>query len=260
MTGVIFDIQSYSIYDGPGIRTCVFFKGCPLRCRWCHNPESHQLKPQMGYLAEKDVTEKIGEEITPQEIVRRVVKDKPFFENSGGGVTLTGGEATLQPAFLLATLGVLKQEGLCTALETCGHFNPALITPLAEVTDLFLFDLKHADAAVHRAFTGVANKKILANFSALLKKVGHRRVVPRIPVIPGFNAHPHAMNGIITLLQANGYMGPVHLMPYNALAKSKWEKIGKADAFCHMGELTEQTLQGIRRQFEEASLEAVVNH
>ncbi len=260
MNGIIFDIQGYSVYDGPGIRTCVFFKGCPLRCQWCHNPESHLMKPQAAWLADKGVTEEIGEEITPQEIVERVIKDKPFFEISGGGVTLTGGEATMQPAFLLAVLQAFRQEGVHTALETCGHFNPALLETLPDVTDLFLFDIKHAGASIHRAFTGVSNKKILSNFSELLRRAGCGRVTPRIPVIPGFNAHIAAMDGIISLLQEKGYQGPVHLMPYNALAKSKWEKIGRGDTYRHMGELEAQTLKDIQTQFEKASFEPVVNH
>lgn len=301
MKGIIFDIQYYSVYDGPGIRTCVFLKGCPLRCVWCHNPESHKLNPEISYFkdrcagcgrcvdactnealkltkegivrdyercsvcakcveaCENGAMEKIGKELEAQEIAEIVARDKPFYDNSGGGVTISGGEPTMQAEFLLSLLESLKHQGIHTAIETCGFFKGALIRELVDLSDLFLFDIKHMNQQAHKKFTGVSNEEILSNFEKIHSSAGSERIIPRIPLIPGFNTDHDAIDEIITFLKQIRYNGPVHLMPYNKMAKTKYEKVGKAHLYQDMGELPEEKINAIMKKIEDNSFQVLCN-
>ncbi len=214
MTADVFDIQTYAIHDGPGIRTAVFLRGCPLRCWWCHNPEA--------WAGPKGC----GQPQSAQELVDQILVDRAFFEESGGGVTFTGGEPTTQAAFLLEALDLLRAERIHTAIETCGQFRPALCEPLAERVDLFLFDVKHVDPKSHRCGTGSGNERILANLATLVKLVGTERIVPRVPVIPGFNDGDGDICAISDLLWDLGFTDEVHLMPYHDWARHKHEELG----------------------------------
>ncbi|MBN2224795.1 MAG: glycyl-radical enzyme activating protein [Deltaproteobacteria bacterium] len=300
--GIVFDIQTYAIYDGPGIRTCVFFKGCPLSCVWCHNPESQRLQPEMGYRADRcagcgscveacphdalvlegdgvrrdtgrcvvcglcekvcraDAHEKIGYKTSAEAVVEKVIADRPFFTESSGGVTLTGGEPTVQREFLLETAGLLKKSEIHTALETCGHFGKELMPALIDTIDLFLYDIKHADADTHKRFTGVDNRVILENFVSIVRKAGPPRIIPRIPLIPGFNADGASLKGICRFLKEARYEGPVHLMPYNSMAKSKYEKLGRGVQYQNMGELSGDMIDGFVGLVRDNGFEAVINH
>lgn len=269
MNGVVFDIQHYSIYDGPGIRTSVYLKGCPLSCFWCHNPESQLHNPQMGYWQErcdgcglcvsscshgalalkrkavirdpalcqacntcatvcpKSAMELIGKPMSVSQITDIVLKDKIFYDNSNGGVTITGGEPAVQKNFLKALLVELKKNAIHTALETCGYFSDELTDFLVAHTDLFLFDIKHIDPHKHRAGTGTDNELILNNFKNILNKVGDRRVIVRIPLIPTFNADLKSLSAIRSFLQENSFNGEIHLMPYHDLGKAKYKRINR---------------------------------
>lgn len=302
MKGIVFDIQNYAIYDGPGIRTLIFLKGCPLKCLWCQNPESQKLAPQMSYFKEKcllcgtcvktcqknalklineeiirdedlcvacgdcaeacpnDVMEKIGEYISVEDLVDIVVRDKPFYDNSGGGVTISGGEPTMQFRFLLELLKVLKKNGIHTAIETCGYFKEDLIEDLVELVDLFLFDIKHIDSDIHKEFTGINNETILNNFKIIHSKFGNEKIIPRIPLIPGFNVDLKVIDMIASFLKGINYTGSIHLMPYNKLAKTKYEKVGMGDLYRDMGDLTENILQKLTITFEKYSFHVVINH
>ncbi len=300
--GTVFDIQTYAIYDGPGIRTSVFFKGCPLSCAWCHNPESQRATPEMGYVAglcrrcgtcvkicpngalalgpdgivrdrrrcavcglcrdacPNDAHERIGYEMSAETVIREVALDKPFFAGSSGGVTLTGGEPTMQREFLLETARLLKKDGIHTALETCGLFGKELVPALIDSIDLFLYDIKHVDENKHKKFTGTGSGAILANFTAIVRKAGPLRVVPRIPLIPGFNADGASIGQICLFLNESRYRGPVHLMPYNRLAKSKYEKVGRGADYRDMGQLTQDIIDDCTAQLRNHGFEAVINH
>jgi len=303
MKGVIFDIQFDCIYDGPGIRTTVFFKGCPLRCDWCHNPESRSGSPQAAWSGERclhcgacvDVcesgaavrdekgvaarmfdqcvscgrcvevcpsgaSEMIGREVEVDEIVELCLRDKAFYQGSGGGVTVSGGEPAAQPDFLVSLLDALRAEGVHTAVETSGWFPPEFADRLAASADLILFDIKHADDRAHQARTGVETQRIRENFARLLAVAGSERVLPRVPLVPGFNTDRQSVMAIAGLLTGAGYSGPVHLMPFNPLAGSKWEKIGEPSPYEEMPRMDDDELSEVIALFEAAGFEVEVNH
>jgi len=192
--------------------------------------------------------------------VREVALDKPFFAGSSGGVTLTGGEPTMQKEFLLETARLLKKDGIHTALETCGLFGKELAPALIDVIDLFLYDIKHVDESTHKRFTGAGNEPILVNFTAIVRKAGPSHIVPRIPLIPGFNADRASIEQLCLFLDESRYRGPVHLMPYNRLAKSKYEKLGRGADYRDMGQLTEDMIDDCTAQLRDHGFEAVINH
>ncbi len=200
--------------------------------------------------------EKIGLEITAREIVEQVMRDKVFYDNSGGGVTITGGEPTFQKEFLFEVLRELKPTGIHTVIETCGYFPQGLTTPLLENVDLFLYDLKHIDSELHQKDTGVASDLILKNFAEICR-VERERVIPRIPLIPGFNTDSGSIAGIISYLGDVGYQGPVHLLPYHGWAKGKYLRIGRAVSYRDLGRISREELEKIAQAFSERGLKPI---
>lgn len=301
MAGIIFDIKYFSIYDGPGIRTCVYFKGCPLRCVWCHNPESQHPEKEIAYSKKKCVrcrkciricknktlslTKKgihrdrnrcilcgkcvavcpdnamqmVGKYISSDKVADIIAMDSPFYKDSGGGVTISGGEPSVQVEFLTDTLKKIKQRNIHTAIETCGYFDKRIIPGLIKITDLFLFDIKHINKEKHRQSTGVYPDVILNNFKEIVSESGSEKIIPRIPLIPGFNTCLTSTDEIITFLSETGYSGIVHLLPYNRFSRGKYEKLGKGDQYMDMGILNNSEINGIIRKFTEYGFSVLCN-
>lgn len=261
--GFIFDIQRYSLHDGPGLRTNVFMKGCPLHCPWCANPESQRSQPELvvfeqhciacgqfdpacpnvwnsnGHRSQLTLEEYeqrvaacptcairwIGQRRTAGEVMEEVLRDAPFY-GEVGGMTLTGGEPTMQPAMAEALLRLAKAEGVSTAMETCGHISWKVLARLTPHLDVILYDLKHTDSDKHREFTGVDNELILSNLRRLAAEKVPVRV--RVPLIPGFNATPEAMAATARFVKA--LAGPVlaiDVLPYHTMARSKYQALGR---------------------------------
>jgi pyruvate formate lyase activating enzyme len=214
--GIIFNIQHFSVHDGPGIRTTVFLKGCPLSCGWCHNPEgiSKEIQKLNGDI--------IGRKVTPEEVFDEIKKDVVFFDESGGGVTFSGGEPLAQPGFLWDVLTLCNQHGIHSAIDTTGYANLELIKKLEKKTDLFLYDVKFIDPVLHIKHTGVSNTEILENLGHLLTT--NKPVIIRFPMIPGITFMDKNIDDIIQFLNKYENKPEVNLLPYHRIATGKYEK------------------------------------
>ncbi|MGA2147877.1 MAG: glycyl-radical enzyme activating protein [Bryobacteraceae bacterium] len=254
----------FATHDGPGIRTSVFFKGCPLSCWWCHNPESQRFSPDRLYFEERcrhcldcaaecpqgaihevdgalctsdacslcghcaetcmaEARQIVGRRYRLSELLAEVERDLVFFDDSGGGVTLTGGEPVSQPAFAAAFLEACRRRGIRTALETCGFAQPDTFRRVALLADLVLFDLKQVDNEKHRLYTGVPNEPILSNLEDLVER--GQAVTVRIPVVPGINDTAADVAGFAA------YLGKIHapaveLLPYHSIGEGKYRRLG----------------------------------
>lgn len=243
----IFDIQRNSFVDGPGIRTTVFFKGCNLACKWCHNPESQSCKKEIlfyknkctgcgrckdltvedkNFICPNDAKEICGKDYTVDEVLKEVLKDKRFYEASNGGVTFSGGECMLQIDFLLQILKKCKENNLHTAVDTAGHIPWKHFEKILPYTDLFLYDIKVMDTEIHKKHTGVDNALILENLSKLLKS--GKKVWVRVPVVPLVNDTEYEMNKIKAFFDTNGYPQKTELLPYHAMGEHKYTALGKS--------------------------------
>lgn len=267
-TGVVLHVQRFSTHDGPGIRTTAFLKGCPLACRWCHNPEGMRSAPELVALPNRCVgcgacvaacphgvatpasdgrgfeaalgsceacgacvdacpagaREIAGRETTVGDLVAELVRDRPFYEASGGGVTFSGGEPLRQPAFLLEALDACRRAGLHTAVDTCGLVEPRDLLAAARLADLFLYDLKAVDPERHRDGTGAPNGRILDNLCALAAV--HGEIWLRVPLVPGFNDDAAELDAMADLAAVLPAVRRVSLLPYHRLGAEKRGRLG----------------------------------
>lgn len=285
--GTVINVQRYSIHDGPGIRTTVFLKGCPLRCFWCQNPESQSLKPEVlldakactgcgrcvaacrfkaatlsregpaidrrrctgcGLCIDQCVGRArslAGTAMTVDEVLNEVLRDQAFYDNSGGGITLSGGDPTVQAAFSLGLLRRSKERGLHTAMETCGFTPRSTLERLLEFTNLVLFDLKSVDPARHLRATGKLNHLILDNLRVTLARTPARI---RVPLIPGFNDTMRDVRALARFVkdELGGDCDAIDLLPYNRLGEGKYDRLDRSEERPSMGVQTAEYVEMLR--------------
>lgn len=297
--GLVFDIKHYAINDGPGIRTTVFLKGCPLSCAWCHNPESRSPKIQKMYSVEKCIgcqqcvelcphdactltpegivtdpercivcgicadncptkaTEMSGRPETVENIMAILEKEIVFFDQSGGGVTFSGGEPLMFPKFLIMLLDACGEKAIHRTVDTSGFAKTETILEVAKRTELFLYDLKHMDSAKHQQYTGVGNSRILHNLKALADADAEIRI--RIPLIAGINADRGNIEETAAFISSlPGVSKPVDLLPYHNIADNKHRKLGQESMSNGMAPPTTARINEIIAQFESHGIVATV--
>lgn len=223
--GRIFDLQRFSVHDGPGIRTIVFLKGCMFRCRWCCNPEGQEYEPVT--LKEKSGRDRLaGEDVTAGEIMQIVAQDAPYYARSGGGLTLSGGEMLLQPDFAHALLSLAQQMGINTAVETTGYADKETLARLLPLIDYVLLDIKHMDSEKHLKFIGKDNRRVLENAAFIAQNAKH--VVVRVPTIPTFNDTDEEIRAIARFAASLDGVKALHLLPYHRLGQDKYTALGRS--------------------------------
>jgi pyruvate formate lyase activating enzyme len=299
-TAIITNIQGYSIHDGPGIRTVVFFKGCPLSCRWCANPECLSKKPQIGFInslcrqcgkcldvcsnnavrAGEDVYRidhsrcescgkcsdhcsygalvRYGNLMTIEETWDAVKRDKMFYDTSGGGVTVSGGEPLLNSSFVRELFERCRRDQIGTCIETCGFVESDVLLEVLPVTDLFLFDLKHMDSDIHRKYTGYSNKKIMKNAASLIDHAAD--VIFRQPLIPGFNdslTNIQATSKFLTGLGKNAVR--LQLMPYHRMGRDKYKALNKEYDVEELGLMENGELEAVKNAYIDCHIDCSIS-
>lgn len=296
MKGMVFDVQRFSLHDGPGIRTTIFLKGCPLSCSWCHNPESQSADIEIAFTAQKcrncgkcvtecpewaiDITnpyridrarctlcgfcvamcpagalEIIGREVTVAELVQEVEKDCLFYQESGGGVTISGGEPLTQFDFVLALAKALKERGISVVIDTAGYSgirNDDLekLRMLVKIVDLILYDVKFIDSAKHKFYTGVENREILSNLVVLFREFSSK-VLVRYPRIPGINDTQSDIQLLIRFLE--GLPGVrIELLPYHRLGAGKYARIGKTYQLENLMPVSVEEMEDLKKKIAKA--------
>lgn len=297
LKGLIFNIQRYSVHDGPGARTTVFFKGCPLRCLWCSNPESQKICPEIAYNSSKCIKcyrcvdacpnkaiyvknkedfitinrklcnncrgywcieecyqgalELIGRYITVEDLLKEVKKDSLLYRNSGGGVTLSGGEPTSQPDFILHWIKRCRESGIHTVLDTCGYADWETMKKIIKNVNLVFYDIKHMDPVMHKKLTGVSNSEILKNAKLISEE--QVPIVIRIPLIPGYNDSKENLEKTADFIKKVG-VKEVNLLPYHRLGIEKYKKLNKIYKLNEVLPPTDEYLQNIKEFFNSQGL------
>jgi pyruvate formate lyase activating enzyme len=298
--GIIFNIQHYCIHDGPGIRTTVFMKGCPLKCLWCQNPESQAFQPELFFNSENctgcgtcvqacpekaieiyngksrtnrllcqgrgrcvevcpnDARTLMGRYVTAGEVFKDVKADAIFYQRSGGGVTLSGGEPTAQPAFAISLLKLCKDAGIHTALDTCGFVKWKTLKEILSYVDLVLYDFKHMNPDEHEKQTGVPNALILDNARRIYRECGIP-MLARVPVIPGYNDSVENIEATAKFIATElGTLIKVHLLPYHRLGETKYERLEKQGNSISFESPSEEHLSKLKQTVESFGLTVVI--
>lgn len=295
--GLISDIQRFSLHDGPGIRTTIFLKGCPLNCKWCHNPETRYSKPQISFSIDKcqncfkcvdvcptgvhyvvhgkhklnfskcalsgecvkvcpnDALKIIGDEKSIDDVMEIVLKDKRYYQNSGGGLTISGGEPMNQFSFTQKLLQTAKLNGLHTAIETCGYSPTQRYLDIKPFVDLFIFDYKETNPTKHKEFTGVDSKLILENLR-LLHNTGVN-IILRCPIIPGVNDNDEHLQGIAKLVNELPNLESVELMAYHDIGRDKAAEIGLQNEYYEIETATNEMMQNWLKKLKALSVENI---
>ncbi|HML21162.1 MAG TPA: glycyl-radical enzyme activating protein [Aggregatilinea sp.] len=297
-SGIVFDIQKFSLHDGPGIRTTVFLKGCGLRCWWCHNPESQRPRPELLLRAEAcircgacvvecpqsaitwngtdfvtdreicarcgtctaacvaDAREMVGREMTVEQVMDDVLRDVLFYDQSGGGVTFSGGEPLLQDEFLLDLLRACKAHDLHTVVDTCGYASAETLDRVRPYVDLFLYDLKSMDERRHREVTGASNALVLENLKRLAEH-GHA-VVLRVPIIPHVNDDEDNLRQLGTLARSLPNVRQVNILPYHKLGAEKYDRLSRSNPMPETQEPSADQMAAIKQFLETFGLNVTI--
>ncbi len=295
-SGLISNIQKYSLQDGPGIRTTVFLKGCPLDCWWCHNPENRASRPEVAVVESRCIRcgeclkvcpqsegaslgpegvqppveckvcggcvevcptgarQLVGRRLTAEQALAELLADRIFYEESGGGITFSGGEPLMQPEFLKDLLTACRAQGINTAVDTCGFAPREQLLAVAALTDLFLYDLKFVDDAKHREYTGVSNATILENLQALSGI--HKNIWIRIPIIPGLNDCPEELEAMARLVASLSGVQQVNLLPYHKTGIHKFKRLGQNYRLADTVPPSREYMEAVAQRFNALGLNA----
>lgn len=254
MLATIFDIKHFAVHDGPGIRQTIFFKGCPLNCWWCHNPESQNKTPENytqtnkldGKTFKKEAT--LGYQISVKELINIIEGDRVFFEESGGGVTFSGGEPLMQSDFLLEILKRCKENNIHTCIDTTGFASNEKLQAIAKKADLFLYDLKLIDDELHQKYTGVPAQQILKNLQWL--DAHHENVIIRFPVIPGITDTKQNLSAIKSFIKTLKNIHHLDLLPYHNIQNGKYKRFNKINKMENIQPPTDEVMNRLKSEFE----------
>ena len=252
--GRIFNIQRFSIHDGPGIRTIVFFKGCFMRCAWCCNPESQSYEIQT--MLENGKQKTVGKDVTVSEILPEILADKPYYRRSGGGVTLSGGEILGQPEFARDLLRACKENGLHTAVESTANAPFETIEKILPYLDLYLLDIKHMDSAKHKQYTGAPNERILENARRIAES--ETELIVRTPVVPSFNDTAEEIKAISRFAACLPNVNEHHLLPYHRLGQDKYDGLGRVYTLKEIQPPPEEKMNYLLSVAEESGLKCQI--
>lgn len=298
MEGTIVNIQKYSIHDGPGIRTTVFLKGCPLSCWWCHNPESQSTKNEIMFFEEKctgcgicvkrcpeeaitmkemkptidetkcilcgnctdfcynEAREYVGQKIGAIELFKEIQKDEIFYEESGGGVTFSGGEPLLQVDFLSEVLDICNKKNIHATLDTSGYTKWENIEKIVNKVDLFLYDLKLIDDEKHKKYIGVSNKLILENLKKL-SSLG-KRIFVRMPIIAGINDDNDHIDESIKFIKTLNNIEQVNLIPYHSMGMDKYKRLNMDYKLSGMEKPADEKMEELKEKFEKEGIKVKI--
>ncbi len=265
MTGTVFDLKKFALHDGPGIRTTVFFQGCPLNCKWCHNPESRGKIQSTGCFdsgaskLEPNLPCRqlfIGPNVNSSELFREIIKDEPFFAQSGGGVTFSGGEPMMQADFLAEILHLCRDENIHTAVDSSGYAEFSEFEKLAGLVDLYLFDLKLIDDVQHQKYVGVSNRLILDNLTNLDR--AREQINIRIPLIPGITDTTDNLSAILEFINQLRSVQTVTLLPFNQLAIDKYRRYNISGGIAKAKTQPPERLEQIALPFSSAGYDVLI--